>query len=409
MSLSLNIAKRYLFSHKKTSAINIISSIATLGIGLGCAALLVIMSVFNGLEGLIASLYNSFNPDIKITAVTGKTFECDSTLMTKIAAIDGVVGISQTIEEVAFFKYKDSEHFGILKGVDKNYATITKIDSSIEAGNFNLNKNGVYQAVVGYGVDYFLDININNPMQSLHIYVPKKKNNGGFITQAFNQRRINPVGVFMTEQEIDSKYVIVDLGLARDLLEINENTLGALEIKTNPSKNTLEIQKKLQVLLGKDVQVNNGRQQEAAFYRLMKIEKWVAYAVLSLTLVLVAFNMIGSLWMLVLEKKSDIAILKSMGATNQLIKKIFISQGLLMTLIGLIGGLILGMILVFLQKQFGFVKFQADGNFVVDAYPVELKIFDMLVIAITISGIGWLASYLPSLRASEIKTLIKDI
>ena len=246
-------------------------------------------------------------------------------------------------------------------------------------------------------------------MQSLHIYVPKKKNNGGFITQAFNQRRINPVGVFMTEQEIDSKYVIVDLGLARDLLEINENTLGALEIKTNPSKNTLEIQKKLQVLLGKDVQVNNRRQQEAEFYRLMKIEKWVAYAVLSLTLVLVAFNMIGSLWMLVLEKKSDIAILKSMGATNQLIKKIFISQGLLMTLIGLIGGLILGMILVFLQKQFGFVKFQADGNFVVDAYPVELKIFDMLVIAITISGIGWLASYLPSLRASEIKTLIKDI
>ena len=409
MFLPLTIAKRYLFSKKSTNAINIISGIAIASIAIGCASLLIIMSVFNGLEDLIASLYNSFNPEIKVQPKTGKTFEVDSNTVYQLSEIEGVAAVSTTIEEVAFFRYKDSEHFGMIKGVDEAFKTVTKLDTSVNKGTYVLKEDGKYFALLGLGLEYQLGIDVNNPFHFLKIYVPKAKNKGGLANKAFNVQGIDPEGVFVTEQEIDSKYVVTHIDFVRKMLQVSPNTVGTIEIALDKGVNIATVQKQIQTLLGEQFTVQNRKQQEAEFYRLMKVEKWIAYAVICLTLVLIVFNMIGALWMLVLEKKRDIAVLKAMGANAQLVARIFQYQGVLMTAIGVVVGFGIAVIAILAQQTFGIVKFAGAGTFVVEAYPISMRWFDFVIVFVTIVLIGYLASLIPSKKAAKMVSLVRDL
>lgn len=404
MNLSLKIARRYLFAKKSTNAINIITGISVVGIAIGTAALVLVLSVFNGFEDLIIGLFSKFNPDVKVTATVGKTFEPDSLKILQIKALPGVERISETLEEVAFFEYGGSQDFGKVKGVDDNYRFVSGIDSAIFVGQFKLMSGERNLAVMGRGVARNLEVDMEDPFATLGIFMAKREKTSG-LEQPFKKRIAYPSGSFSIQQEFDNQYVLVSLEFARDLLGAY-GEVSALEIKLRPGTDQKQTLASLRSILGEDFQVKDRYQQDESFLKLMNIEKWMSFALLSLTLVLVAFNMIGSLWMIVLEKKADISILKSMGATEALVRNIFIGQGFLLCLAGLLIGMGLSFILYALQKIFGLVSI--PEGFVVDAYPISLWFFDVLAVTVVVLSIGLIASVPAAIRASKVPTLVRE-
>ncbi len=404
MNLSLKIARRYLFAKKSTNAINIITGISVVGIAIGTAALVLVLSVFNGFEDLIIGLFSKFNPDVKVTATVGKTFEPDSLKILQIKALPGVERISETLEEVAFFEYGGSQDFGKVKGVDDNYRFVSGIDSAIFIGQFKLMSGERNLAVMGRGVARNLEVDMEDPFATLGIFMAKREKTSG-LEQPFKKRIAYPSGSFSIQQEFDNQYVLVSLEFARDLLGAY-GEVSALEIKLRPGTDQKQTLASLRSILGEEFQVKDRYQQDESFLKLMNIEKWMSFALLSLTLVLVAFNMIGSLWMIVLEKKADISILKSMGATEALVRNIFIGQGFLLCLAGLLIGMGLSFILYALQKIFGLVSI--PEGFVVDAYPISLWFFDVLAVTVVVLSIGLIASVPAAIRASKVPTLVRE-
>lgn len=403
--LPLRIAFRYLVAKKSTNAINIITGISVLGISIGSAALILVLSVFNGFEDLILNLFSKFNPDVKVLAVEGKTFSADPEILARIDSLDEVAYVSQSLEEVAFFEYDKSQDFGILKGVDSLYDEITGIDSTIFEGTYQLNDGPRSMAVLGGGMRNKLSVNLEDPFEPLAVYMAKREQ-GGMMDQPFRKRFVYPAGSFRIQQDFDNQYILVSLAFAREVLAASENEVSALEIRLKQKANSEQAIQKIKVILGPGFEVKNRYQQDESFLKLMNIEKWMSFAILCLTLVLVAFNMIGALWMIVVEKKSDIAILKSMGADNNLIKRIFLSEGFLLCLLGLGAGLVLSISLYFLQIYFGLVPIP-DG-FVVDAYPISMRPFDVVAVAVVVFIIGMLASLPAAWRAQRISALIRE-
>ncbi len=404
MNLSLKIARRYLFAKKSTNAINIITGISVVGIAIGTAALVLVMSVFNGFEDLIIGMFSKFNPDVKVTAAVGKTFVPDSSQILQLEAIPGVEMVSQTLEEVAFFEYGQDQDFGIVKGVDENYRRVSGIDSAIFLGEFRLSAGERNLAVLGRGVARNLEVDMEDPFATLNIYMAKREKTSG-LDQPFRKRITYPMGSFSIQQEFDNQYVIVSLDFARDLLGTYDE-VSALEIRLKSGTDQKRALAAIRAVLGDDFQVKDRFQQDEAFLKLMNIEKWMSFALLSLTIVLVAFNMIGSLWMIVLEKKADISILKSMGANEKLVRNIFIGQGLLLSLFGLLVGLVLAWIFYALQKIFGIVSI--PEGFVVDAYPIGMRFFDVFAVVVVVLVIGLIASIPASLRASKVPALVRE-
>ncbi len=404
MNLSLKIARRYLFAKKSTNAINIITGISVVGIAIGTAALVLVMSVFNGFEDLIIGMFSKFNPDVKVTATVGKTFVPDSSQLAQLEALPAVENLSQTLEEVAFFEYGDGQGFGIIKGVDDHYQQVSGIDSAIFVGEFRLKAGERNLSVMGRGVARNLEVDMEDPFATLNIYMAKREKTSG-LEQPFRKRITYPVGSFSIQQEFDNQYVIVSLDFARDLLGTYDE-VSALEIRLKSGTDQKQALASIRAVLGDDFQVKDRFQQDEAFLKLMNIEKWMSFALLSLTIVLVAFNMIGSLWMIVLEKKADISILKSMGANEKLVRNIFIGQGLLLSLFGLLVGLVLAMIFYALQKIFGIVSI--PEGFVVDAYPIGMRFFDVFAVVVVVLVIGLIASMPASLRASKVPALVRE-
>lgn len=404
LNLSLKIARRYLFAKKSTNAINIITGISVVGIAIGTAALVLVLSVFNGFEDLIIGLFSKFNPDVKVTATIGKTFEPDSLKLSQIKALTGVELVSETLEEVAFFEYGQSQDFGIVKGVDENYHRVSGIDSAIFEGRYRLTSGERNLAVLGGGVRNKLQVDMEDPFGLLNIYMAKREKTGG-LEQPFKKRIAYPAGSFKIQQDFDNQYVLVSLDFARDLIGAY-GEVSALEVKLKPGADQKAVIAGIQEILGEEFHVKDRYQQEEAFLKLMNIEKWMSFALLCLTLVLVAFNMIGSLWMIVLEKKADISILKSMGATNDTVRNIFLGQGFLLCFMGLLSGLIIALILYTLQKVFGIVPI--PEGFVVDAYPISMRLIDVLAVAIVVVAIGLVASVPAAHRASKIPTLVRE-
>ena len=404
MNLPFKIASRYLFARKSTNAINIISGITILGLSIGTAALILVLSVFNGFEDLLSGLFSAFNPDIKVTVIKGKTFSITDEKLAELKAIDGVAAVSQTLQETAFFEYKKNNDFGTIKGVDDQYIHVSKVDSTIREGVFDLRDGNRELAVLGVGMRNKLSIDISDPFSTINVYMAKRKQ--VTLGNPFRKRVVSPVGTFAIQQEFDQQYVITSLDFARSLLDVKPGIVSALEISLNTLDEDGLTQAAIQKAMGDDFAVKNRFQQDEAFLKLMNIEKWMSFAILSLTLVLVAFNMIGALWMIVLEKRKDIAILKSMGATSRMIRQIFLNEGLLLCLLGIVIGTGLALLLYGIQKGFGIVPIPT--GFVVDAYPISIRFWDFMVVSATVIGIGLLASIPPALRAARVSAMIRE-
>lgn len=407
MKLSLYIAKRYLFAKKSRNAINVISAVSVAGVTVGTMALIIVLSVFNGLEKLVRSIFNTFDPDLKITAVEGKTFVPDTSKLKLLANVNGVACYSLTIEENALLKYDERQVIATIKGVDDTYSRVTSIDSSMWEGEFKLtSENGRPWAVVGVGIAQYLGIRVAFITTPLKIYVPRRSAGSSLDPEAaFNPKFIFPSGIFQIEQSFDSKYVFLPIEFARELIE-NENGVSAVEIRFTDNADPGLVQKKVSGLFGKGYLVQNRFQQQEIFYKVMRSERVAIFFILTLILIIASFNIIGSLTMLIIEKERDIEILKSLGADNNLIRKIFIFEGWLISIIGALAGLILGFLVCWLQQKFGFVKLQSD-TLIMNSYPVVMKLKDFIIVPATVLMIGYWAAWYP-VRFLTKKYLNKD-
>jgi lipoprotein-releasing system permease protein len=394
VKLSLYIAKRYLFAKKSRNAINIISAVSVAGVAVGTMALIIILSVFNGLETMVSAIFNTFDPDIRISAAEGKTFIADTSRLKLLAKVDGVSCYSLSLEENALLKYGDRQFIATIKGVDDNYAMVSNIDSAMWEGEFILRSDkGRPYAIPGIGVAQYLGIRVNF-ITPLNIYVPRRTESANLNAEnAFNRKFIFPSGIFEVEKEFDSKYVYIPLQFARELIEI-EDGVSSVEIKFTKNANSDLVQKKITKIFGKGFIVQNRYEQQEIFYKVMKSERLAIFFILTLILIIASFNIMGSLTMLIIEKERDIEILKSLGADNNLIRKIFIFEGWLISIIGAIAGIILGYIICGLQQKYGLVKLQSQ-SLIMDSYPVVMKIKDFIIVPATVLIIGYWAAWYP--------------
>jgi lipoprotein-releasing system permease protein len=394
VKLSLYIAKRYLFAKKSRNAINVISTVSVAGVAVGTMALIIILSVFNGLEMMVSRIFNTFDPDIKITAIEGKTFIADTASLRLLATIDGVACYSLTIEENALLKYGDKEFIATIKGVDENYAMVTNIDSSMWEGEFVLeNEKGRQFAVPGLGVAQNLGMRINF-ISALSIIVPRKDASTNLDQEnALKRDYISLSGIFEVEKEYDSKYVYLPIDFVRNLIE-TEDGITSIDIKFSENANTKSVQKKISEIFGTGFDVKNQYEQQEIFYKVMRSERLAIFFILTLILIIASFNIIGSLTMLIIEKERDIEILKSLGADNNLIQKIFIFEGWLISIIGAVAGIFLGFIICWLQQTYGLVKLQSE-SLIMDAYPVVIKLKDFIIVPGTVLLIGYWAAWYP--------------
>lgn len=406
MNLPLRIARRYLFARKSTNAINIITGIAVFGIAVGSAALVLVLSVFNGFEDLIMTMYSNFNPDVKVTPARGKTFEADSVLIARLEAIDGVAYVSQTLEEVAFFDYKDNQDFGTLKGVDGNFSKVVGIDTTVREGAYAFEEGSRDLAVLGLGMRNKLAANVGDRFTEMAVYMPKRERSGSPLEQPFRRSYIYPGGTFVIQQDFDNEFVLSSLSFARRLLGFSTPVVSALEIRLAPDADESSALQQIRQAMGVGFEVKGRFQQEESFLKLMQVEKWLSYAIVSLMMLMVAFNIVGALWMVVLEKRSDISILKSMGATDTSVRNIFLYEGLLLSLLGLLLGFVLAITLYIAQKTVGIIT--VPGNFIVDAYPISMRFADFAVVVVTVLAIGLLASWPPAQRARRVPAMMRE-
>jgi lipoprotein-releasing system permease protein len=397
------ISRRYLLGKKSFQAINFITGISTVGIAIGAGALMLILSVFNGFEDLLRSLYNSIYTDIKVYPIEGKYFAPDSAALETLKLWPEIKAFSLTLEETALLDYAGSQDICTLKGVDDNFRNVAEIDSVMLDGIFQLRHGQLHLAVMGAGIAQRLNVNPHNPYESLTIYMPNR-NQRGPMDKAFNQQSAFPIGRFSIKQDYDYQYVFVSLEFVQTLLNA-PGTVTGIEIKLNDGYTADDVRAKLIALFNNEVNIRNKDEQNAAFFRLMNIEKWISYAVISLTLIIVSFNLISALWMIVLDKRKDIATLQAIGSPPSDVFKIFMRAGWMICLIGLSIGILVAIGLYFLQKQYGIVPI--PEGFVVDSYPIEMRWRDGLIVGVTVFIIGTLASLLPARKASRIAAYIR--
>lgn len=392
MNISLYIAKRYLFAKKSHNVINVISLISVCGVAFVSFALIVVLSAFNGLEQLVQSLYESFDPDIKITPVTGKTFDAEDLPEEKIRQLPGVVNYTEVIEEFALLNYNQKQAPAVVKGVEREFLNMTGMDTMLVDGELLLEEGDVNYAVIGYKIANNLSVNLADLRHTILVYAPKR---GGTVSlnpdQAFRSKNIVPSGIFLISPEFDARYIIVPIDFTQELFEY-ENERSAIEIKLREGTDEEEVQAEIQNLVGEQFNVKTRRQLNEIVYKTNETEKWVTFLILTFILVIAAFNVIGSLTMLILDKKKDIGILKSMGASNGMIRRIFLAEGLLINFLGAFIGLTVGLVLCYLQMEYGLLRLEGG---IVEFYPIRILFMDVVSILIAVFVIGFIASYFP--------------
>lgn len=400
MSLPFFIAKRYLFSKRKRNFINIISALTLLLVSVCTAALIMVLSVFNGLEDLLRSLNESFDPQIKIEAAQGKSFEASEALLNSVKKIEGVQVVTEVIEDYAYMRYRDANQVITLKGVSDSFLDQHRIDNQIVEGDLILKKGNVPYAMVGRGVQYSLSIQIGNDFNPLQIYyINNVKAGVTDPSKLYSHQNILAGSAFSIVQSFDENYVIVPLDFARSLMKY-DNKLTALEIKVTDQANVKEIQQKLKATLGTDFSVLTLEEQHADLYRLLKIEKLFTFGGFVLLLGVASINIFFSLMMLVLDKKKDISLLAAMGADQTVIRKVFLIEGALIAIGGTLIGLVLGTTLCLLQMKFGFISMGLQ-NSVTEGYPVKMVLSDFLQIGLAMLAITFLVSYRPAQVATR--------
>lgn len=395
LSFSFRIARRYLFSKKSHNAINVISGLSAAGVSIGTIALIVVLSVFNGFESLITNMFSEFDPDLRISAVQGKTFEIGGSEFEQVKKLKEVAVFTEIVEDNALLRFKDKQTPATIKGVTSNFSKLTNIDSIMYDGNFQLFDGGFERSVPGIGIATVLGFNAHF-IDPLYIYAPKRTSTINLLRpeSSFNQEQTFVTGIFSVRQsQYDDHYVLVSIELARNLFEYSENTVTSVELKIAKGADISLVRKKIEQIIGKDYQLKDRYEQQESIYKIMKIEKWIAFLILSFILLIASFNIIGSLSMLIIDKKADIQTLRSLGANNGLIKRIFLFEGWLISIVGAVIGVITGSALCLIQEHYGIVKLGA--GYVVDAYPVVTNLNDALIIFATVLVLGFLAVWYP--------------
>ncbi|MEX6626456.1 ABC transporter permease [Tenacibaculum pacificus] len=395
MKFSLYIAKRYLFSKTSTNAINIITFIAVFSVVVGALALFVILSGFSGLRTFSDSLLNASDPDIKITTVRGKSFEYSDDVHQKLIKDTEIKTISKVIEERVFLKYKDKTHIAYIKGVDASYKGIIPVDSLLTVGTW-VDPEFKNTAVIGYGISYKLSLGVLNFGAPLQIMVPKPGK--GFVNanNAYVSVDTQVIGAYSGSEEFQNKYVFTELSLAQELLNYTENQISGIELKLQPTVDLDDFQEQLQQRLGANFEVKTRAQLNALYYKVINTENFISYLIFTLIIAIALFNVIGSIIMMIIDKRQNLKTLYNLGASIEEIKKIFILQGFLLTIVGMIVGIVLGVLLVLIQQRYEL--FMITQNL---AYPVEFRWINLLVVILTISILGYIAAKIASSRISK--------
>jgi lipoprotein-releasing system permease protein len=409
MNTPFFIAKRYLFSKKSVNAINFISGISMLGVFVGSAALIIILSVFNGFEKLVLSMFNTLTPQLLVEPATGKTFDPGHPVLQQFRKDPRVMHYTEVLQEKALIRYGKGQFIGLVKGVSDNYNQGHELDTTIIDGTFTLRHEGEDMAVIGSAVQAYLGVSVKDPFRNLQIFSPNKAASAGAFSPAdeFVVRSIHPSGVFEVQQQFDDM-VLVPLGFARDLLN-EPSKISSVEINLRPDESFGKFRDELLDKLGKEFTVKDRVQQNQLLYKILNSEKWAIFVILTFVLIIAIFNIIGSLTMLVIDKKRDIAILSSLGADNALVRNIFFLEGMMISMIGCILGMLTGLIFALLQQKFSFIS-MGSVEMVVDAYPVDLKVSDFVLVFLTVFLISLLASWISSrLSIRHIISLKEDL
>lgn len=394
-------AWRYFKAKKSTNAINIISWICIVAMVVGTAALILVLSVFNGFESLVKSLYASFYTDLKIFPASGKTLTLTAEQLQKLRKVPGIKSFSLVIEEKAIIQNGDNQAIVHLKGVDNNYETTTTVNRHIYSGKFGIGTTEQPLLVLGVGIEGSLGIRAGSDVQPLTIYIPRKNGSEELNEmEDISSDTIHSAGSFMIQQDFDNKYALTDLRFLQQAIQLKTNEYSGVEIAVKHPEDADKVGSEISGILGNSYKIQNRYEQNQSLYAIMNLERWIFYAVLCIILIVAAFNMVGALTMLVLEKRKDISILNALGAGKNLVLKIFLSEGLLLAAIGGGIGMIIALVLVLLQQQFHLVALEG-GSFLINYFPVELKVIDFILVASTVLVVSFLASWIPAVKASN--------
>ncbi|MEN8912894.1 MAG: FtsX-like permease family protein [Polaribacter sp.] len=395
MNFSYYIAKRYLFSKTSNNAINIITIIASFGVIVGALALFIILSGFSGLRTFSYAMLDASDPDIKITATQGKSFLVTDAF-SKVLDADASIAInSKVIEERVFLKYNNKEVIAFIKGVDRNFNQITQIDSVLDMGTW-LDDRYLNTAVIGNGISYKLSLGVLNFGKPLEIYVPKPGVRFMTANNAFSKVNVQIVGTYSGTEDFANKYVFVNSLMARELLNFESNRITAMELKLVKDADADAVARRLQKQLGTAYQVKTKAQLNELYYKVINTENFVSYLIFTLIVIIALFNVIGAIIMMIIEKKSNLKTLFNLGVTIKEIKRIFVLQGFLLTFFGMLIGLSIGVILVFLQQAFGWFKIVGEMP-----YPIEFRFSNLFIVIFTITILGFLASKIAGSRISK--------
>ena len=395
------IALRYVFSKKKHNIINVISLVSMLGIMVSSAALVVVLSVFNGMEEMIGGWFNSFNPDFKITLVEGKSFPVDSFPMDALRRMPEVEAVDEVVSDMALITYNDRQELLTIKGVGDDYVSRNRLDEILIDGKFDLWQGEQPCVVAGAVAAGKLQINLLN-YELMKTYYPKRtKKNLARAADAFNTRYLFPTGVFMSNTNYDDDVIFCPIAFARDLMHY-EGEVTSVEVKLRPSVHYAKCQKEVEKVVGDRFKVQNKYQQEASLFKTMQSEKLIIYIILAFILLVAAFNIIGSLGMLMLEKKDDMAVLRHLGAGESLIRRVFLYEGVAVSFVGGLLGVLLGVVICLIQQIFHVVKI-GDGStgYIIPYYPVHIRVTDLLLVLLTILIVSLLTSFLPARKLKQ--------
>jgi lipoprotein-releasing system permease protein len=401
MNVPFLVAKRYFISKKKKNIINIISIISMISVAVGTAALIIVLSVFNGLEDLIRSIYGSFDPDLKISVVEGRSFEVDEAFLGQITQTPGVAMLTEVIEDNALLRYNERQMVVKMKGVSDNFFEQNQIDSAIVEGSHNLVQGEELFALIGRGIQYQLSVRPESRFAALQFMYPKATRGIPLNPEnAFRELSIMPGGVFAIERQYDDSYVFVPLDFAQELLDYGDRR-SSLEVKVRPDYNINRVQRQLRETLGPDFLVQNSDEQHVSLLRAVKVEKMFVFITFTFILLIASINIFYSLSMLVIDKKRDIAILASMGASAATVRRIFLAEGAIIAFSGAFTGIALGLFICWLQLTFGLVS-MGMATSVVDSYPVKIQLSDIVLTGASIVIITMLVSVRPAYKAADL-------
>jgi len=402
-------AWRYFKARKSTNAINIIAWVSMVAIIVITASFIVLLSVFNGFEGLVKSLYSSFYSDLRITAVEGKRITVSTTQLSQLNKLQGLNNYSLEMEEKALLQNGDVQAIVYLKGVDEHYTGVSEVSAKMIRGQFLLGTAEKPAIVLGSGIENALALYADKTLYPITAYLfrPGVDINVVDPYQAFSAENLQPSGTFFIQQDIDNKYAITNLGFIKRMLNMKEDEYGSIELSVAEGYDLQSVKKGLATIFGQGYTIETRYEQNKSLYSVMAMEKWAIYGILTLMLIVAAFTMIGALTMLVLEKQKDIQVLKSLGATNRVIQNIFLSEGILLGGLGTAGGIVLATIICWAQIKYKLVAIQG-GTFLIDYYPVKMVASDFILVIITVMTIAILASWFPSRKAAAQRIELKS-